>query len=61
MRQRGFEPGTQVLFSGLVAAAPEMAEELIVKIRRMLSTRSGSSISKTGGSYPGVILSKILD
>lgn len=31
MRQRGFEPGTEVLFSGLVAAPPETAEKLEIE------------------------------
>jgi GntR family transcriptional regulator len=31
MRQRGFEPGTEVLFSGLVAAPEDIAEELQIE------------------------------
>jgi GntR family transcriptional regulator len=31
MRQRGFEPGTQVLFSGLLSASPEIAEKLQIE------------------------------
>ena len=48
MRNRGFEPGTQVLFAGLIPAPPDIAGKLQTEpgeeLARLLSIRPKSAL-----------------